>query len=423
MWASAAKCSSRQRGFATLMFTLVILMSLISLTYISASTITNHQRGLVLDKLEAQTFNAAQAGLDYGTPYLTSHYSTVTDGSSVQFTNGDGSTTNVTFAFVGNKDLIRMTSTGSAPNSASSRTVQQLVKYKSDAGGGTLGFALQSQGAVSMKNNAIVSDLSGSTQTIRSGGLVSMSNNAKTILDSGVASLSSPGRDIVMNDLSFAALSDANLFLNFLNAPFTDYQGSNISTTLNFSHSGNYTYYNATNIFSGSIGINQSGGLGQIGNNAKLGKANSPVVLYITLNGNASFQISNNAIIYGRIITSQGSIKLDNNTHLYGDLIVDGNVELGNNVIVDGDVITTGNLLLNNNAQINGVGFALGAVDLSNNAIINGAVLSGGNKVDLSNNARITYNPANAQVAPFGQAGGSNGSYGKVSGSWRELNL
>lgn len=420
MRASVTSCSARFCGFTTLLFTLMILVSLIGFSYISASTSAAHQRVLTQYKISNSAFNAAQAGLDYGIPYLTSHYSTITNGTQVSFTNGDGSSTNVHFDFMGNKDLIRITSTGLTPD-GSSRTVEQLAKYKTDSGNASMSFALQSQGGVVMKNNAIVSDLSGSAQTIRSGGDVSLSNNAKTILNTGVASVgpSNIGSDIVANDFSFASVSDTDLFLNFLKSPFVNFQSA--TTTMNFApKTGNYTYSNLTNINGTAIGVNHSSGLGKIGYNAKLGNASSPVTLVITLNGNASFQISNNAIIYGKIITSKGSILLDNNTHLYGDLVVDGNVTLGNNVIVDGDVITTGNLLLNNNAQINGVGFALGNVDLINNAIVNGAVLAGGNLVNLKENAKITYNPTNAQVTQPG-GGATTGSYGKVSGSWTDL--
>lgn len=413
--------SSHSRGFTTLLFTLVILMSLVGFSYISASTLTTHQQNISQDKIALEAFNAAQAGLDYGVPYLTDHYATLANNSSVEFNNGDGSSTTVVFTFVDGKDLIRINSTGSAAD-GSERRLQQLVQYKADSGNGNLSFALQSQGGVVMKNNAIVSDLSGSAQTIRSGGDVSLSNNAKTVLSTGVSSIgpSNIGSDIVMNDFSFSAVNDADLFLNFLKSPFVDFQSA--TTSMNFTpKTGNYTYNNLTNINGTSIGVNHSNGLGKVGNNAKLGSVNSPVVLKITLNGNASFQISNNAIVHGKIITSQGSILLDNNTHLYGDLIVDGDVTLGNNVIVDGDVITTGNLLLNNNAQINGVGFALGNVDLINNAIINGAVLAGGNLVNLKENAKITYNPTNAEVTNPGVSI-SSGSYGKVSGSWMDLN-
>lgn len=411
---------SRCCGFTTLLFTLIVLISLVGFSYISASTTVAHQRVVLQHKISMAAFNAAQAGIDYGIPYLTSHYATITDGNQVNFTNGDGSSTNIRFDFVGNKDLIRITSTGTGAD-GSSRTVEQLAKYETDSGNATLSFALQSQGNVNMRNNAIVSDLSGSAQTIRSGGTVSLNNNAKTFLSTGVASIGPDniGSDIVTSDLSFAAISDSDLFLSFLNSPFINFQSA--ATTMNFTpRTGNYTYHNLTNMNGISIGVNHSNGIGRMGNNAKLGNTNSPVTLVIKLNGNASFQISNNAIIHGKIITSQGNIVLDNNTHLYGDLVVDGNVTLGNNVIVDGNVITTGNLLLNNNAKINGVGFALGNVDLINNAIINGAVLSGGNLVNLRENAQITYNPTNAQVKnPSGSA--TTGSYGKVSGSWTDL--
>ena len=422
MRVSVTSCSSRSScGFTTLLFTLVLLMSLIGFSYISASTVLTHQQGISQNKVTLQAFNAAQAGLDYGMPYLTAHYSSIADGNSVQFTNGDGSSTHVVFAFQNGKDLIQITSTGSAPDGSSSRILQQLVQYKTDSGSSGLSFALQSQGNVNLSNNAIVSDLSGGAQSIRAGSNVTLGNNAQTILSTGVASVGPDnfGSDIVMNDFSFAETSDDDLFLDFLSVPFIDFQAA--TTSMNFTpHSGNYTYYNLTNINGTEIGVNHSNGLGKVGNNARLGSTTSPVVLLITLNGNASFQISNNAIVHGKIITSQGSITLDNNTHLYGDLIVDGDVLLGNNVIVDGDVITTGNLTLNNNATINGIGFALGNIDLLNNAIINGAVLSGGSEVNLKNNAKITYHPENAQVTPPTQTV-TSGSYGKVSGSWMDV--
>lgn len=420
MRASVTSYSPRLRGFATLLFTLVILTSLIGFSYVSASTTATHQRVILQDKISTEAFNAAQAGLDYGVPYLTSNYSSITDGSQVNFTNGDGSSTNINFAFVGSKDLIRITATGTSSD-GSSRTLQQQVKYETDSGNASLSFALQSQGGVTMKNNAVISDLSGSAQSILSGGNVTLKNNAQTVLSTGVASVGPDniGSDIVMNDLTFAATSDTDLFLNFLNAPFADFQDATVTMTFS-PHSGNYTYSNLTNLNGVTIQVDQSNGVGSTSNNAVLGTTNSPTVLVLLLNGTGSFKISNNAVINGKIITNNGNIVLDNNVTLNGDLIVDGDVTLNNNVTVNGDVIATGTLNMKNNATINGVGFALSDITLENEAEVNGAVLSGGSNVYIKNTATITYNPSNAEVTNPSQTA-TTGSYGKISGSWTDF--
>lgn len=415
---------TKSQGFSTLLTTLVVMISIIVFAYTSSSIINEHQIATKNDFLKARAFNAAQAGLDYSIPYLDKNYNSITDGTTmvVQFTNGSFATVRANFE--NGKDLIQLVSVGRSSSNGESRSLQQRIQYQVSHTSGGLKSALQSQGNVTMTNNAIISDTSGNKKSIITGGGATLTNNAYTLLSTGVASnYANIGPDIDRNNTQFGSKNDTLLFNDYLGAPMTTFQ--NESTSLNIGgYSGAHTYNSEIDNKKGvSISITQSNGLGSLSNNAKLGAVNSPVVLVMNLANGGSFSMTNNTIVYGKLITKNGPLSLNNNVTVTGDLIVEGNLTLGNNVIINGDIISTGTVTLTNNAKVNGIVFSLGNVSADNNAIINGAVLSGGT-TSLKNNAKIIYDAENAKFTTPGDTNGGSATasgYGKISGSWSDL--
>lgn len=229
-----------------------------------------------------------------------------------------------------------------------------------------------------MSNNATIRNLYGGT-TIISGGALSMKNNAQTILASGVSSSSSGFKsDIVQNNASLKGLSDTNFQNTYAGMALTSFQSS-ANTKLTGSGSQNYSSQ-----LSGKKGqiiyINQgSSGTVTVSNNITMGSSSSPIII-----------------------------------------VVIGNVNFSNNVTLNGSVYATGNITLGNNTTMNGYVFALGNISLSNNAIVNGATAAGGTTTAASNNAAINYNPTNLSNVN-GLMGGTD--YGKIGGSWQDMNL
>jgi Tfp pilus assembly protein PilX len=325
---------------------------------------------------DQQAFSAAQGGLEYAINYAQTNRATITDGQTLTGTQADNSTYSTVLNFVGGNSKINVVSTGRSADGTATRIVKQVIIVTGGSGIIPPG-PIASRGNVSLANNVAVTNLYGAT-TIVTGGAVSMKNNSQTVLASGVSS--TPGNiqsDITQNNTGIGALSDSALQTTYVGMALSSFQSV------------------ATNSYSGTGTQDYSAQLsGQAGK-----------VIYINQGSSGTVTMANNLTVG----TSSSPTTI----------VIIGNATFNNGITLNGNIYVTGNITIGNNTTINGYVFAVGNITLSNNGIINGAAVAGGTTTAASNNAAINYNPTNLNNNNV--VGGTN--YGKVSGSWQDMNL
>lgn len=364
------------KGYVVLTTSIVLLLVVTLIGLFTGQTLATEAKIQGNTYRALQAFNAAQAGLEYGINYAQTNASTITDGQVLTGTQANNSTYSVVLNFVGgNNNTLNVVSTGTSADGSATRVIKQLVK-RAPISNTIPPTSVSSRGNVTLKNNAEVRNLTGTT-TIVSGGIVDIKNNAQTVLSTGVSSTaSSTQSDVVQNNSSLTAMSDTTLQSTYTGMALTSFQ-SMASNSYTGSGFGDYTTQ-----LSGQTGkviyIDQGGsGTIQTGNNITIGSATSPVII-----------------------------------------VVIGNVALGNGVTLYGNIYATGDINTNNNGNLNGLIFATGNLTVGQNSTVTGAVVAGGTTTFAANNIVINY--SSTVLNANNQAGNL---YGKINGSWQDMNL
>lgn len=368
---------SSERGYVVLAVCIVLLMVITLIALFTGQTLSTEAKIQGNTYRAFQAFNAAQAGLEYGINYAQTNGATITDGQVLTGTQADGSTYSAVLNFVGGtKTVLNVVSTGTSAGGGATRVIKELIKL-APISSSIPQNSVSSRGNVTLKNNATVNNLTGGT-TIVSGGTVDIKNNAQTVLSSGVSSTASLTKsDVVENNSSLSGMTDTALQTLYTGMALTSFQ-SLAASSYTGTGSGDYT-----SAVSGQTGkiiyINQGGSSGTIttGNNLTVGSATSPVII-----------------------------------------VVIGNISLGNGLTIYGNIYATGNIDVGNNSTVNGLIFATGNLTLSQNSTVNGAVVAGGTTTFAANNIVINYS---ASVLNQNNQAGS--LYGKINGSWQDMNL
>ncbi len=386
---------NRMSGFSTLMMTLVILVCVTLLAFLSASTVLTHQKVVVDERVSQQAFNAAQAGLEHGMVYLDNNYSTLIDGETVTGSLPGGANYSTTFIFESGKNLIEVTSVGTSSDGLVNSNLLQRVKYQSGAGAGSMALnpppqPLTVRGSVDLTGNTRIENSETGTNVV-AGGVVTLGGSAQTYINSFPSSNRFiTGMDINQGDAGAASSSDAELENTYLGRSIDDLKKlSDRTYTSSLTH--DYSGY-LTSAQGQTITIEQLAGKARIrGSNLTLGSAERPI-----------------------------------------NIIVDGNLEVASadmingNVTIHGNLIVTGNVELNSNVVVNGLVFVLGTTGLrmEGNALVNGGVISGGDatitQLVFSGNSKVKYDSAILKRTISGLPGGG-GSYGRLAGTWKDF--
>lgn len=195
-----------QQGFATLVFTMIVLSSITLFAFISAQTVINKQQNIVSLYKEKSAFNAAQAGLDYAVAYLTKNYATLADNGTLQVSMNNGGYAVVTFKFQGDKNLISMTSVGHSNGDTNTSTIKQLAKYQNSGSSKTLSLPIIARKGLTLGGN---SEVIGNGADLASAKIGSDDTSSVTI--SGVAVTRMPG---IVNPVSSPAKLGADIFFD-----------------------------------------------------------------------------------------------------------------------------------------------------------------------------------------------------------------
>lgn len=424
------------QGFSTLVFTLVILLSITMLATVSSQAVVTQQKVLTNYHHGQSAFDAAQAGLEYALPYLDTNYETLVDGVRLEQTLGNGASFATSIQYLDGKNLLRVTSIGYSSDGSDSKTISKIVQYAEPEVTTHWPYAVQARSNLMIRDNAELADLGGNLYTAKIGTTATIVDSGKTSLASGASSTSGAiATDVVQNDAELAAKTDEQFQDQFLGAQIADLQAVTTEVEMPVNAGildGTYIYdYDSTTFApyssAESITLNQVNGEVQIKGSTVIGSAEHPKNLVVNLSGNytlpsgtvkpSEFQLRENAEIYGDLVVN-GNMTIVDATKVHGTIVVEGNLTLVDGSEIDGPVIVKGDVLLLNNSKINGAVFALGKVHVHEHASINGAVASGG-EVRLTGNGKIGYDTSLAKVTVAGST--RVAGYGQLAGSWADF--
>ena len=365
----------KQRGVTTLTTTLVLTLVLAILTFFTVSVVVHHQRYSSLSFKTQQAFNAAQAGSEYAFTYLDANPSAVTDNLTLSATLEDGSSYNVQYQFQGGDNTkIKISSVGTDAEGTATRTIQQLVQ-KNILFGPIPSLPLQSREQVALGGSAKIENLE-NNNTIISGSTVTLTGSAQTILVSGVSSNKhNLGPDITQNDTTLKNMSNSDFEVYTLGRSVQSFKNF---ADMTYSQSSNYNYNSELSGKTGStIWITQSGGEAILNSDITIGSSENPV-----------------------------------------NIIVDGQLNIGGGVVIYGNVVVSQKIVLAGHSVINGLVFASQEADIgsSGGPTINGGLLVG-DAISMSGSTSLKYN--SSILTSTSQ---SSTSYGKITGSWNDLN-
>lgn len=430
------------QGFSTLVFTLVILLSITMLATVSSQAVITHQKSLV-DYRQGQTaFEAAQAGLDYAIPYLDAHYATLSDGANFTQTFPDGTSFATSVQYLGSKDVLRVTSVGRSSDGVETQTISKILQYKTPETVIQWPYAVQSRKTMLLKDSSKLIDLGGNIYSARVGSsdarAVEILDHASTVLSTGTASTAATAaaaRSDITVDTTLFTKTDEQMQTQFLGQTIDHLQDVTTAVTMPSNAGmpqGTYIYdYNASTFApyssAASVTLVQSNGEAQMKGATTIGSADHPKNLVVEVSGTyvlpsgerkaSEFQMRENAEIYGDLIVN-GNVTITDASKIHGNIIADGSVTLVDGSTLKGSIIAKGEVRLMNNAKVEGAVFSLSNVHLDNDAVIKGAAVAG-NQVYLGGNSKIDYNTDLAKVVTAGTAVTSG--YGALAGSWSDF--
>jgi Tfp pilus assembly protein PilX len=294
-------------GAATFLITTILLMSAILITVFGT------QYGMLQQKVSAntnvalQSFEAAEAGLDFGINYLQQNSTAIlaspTGGyiqpysnsstSNVTLANGSKFTVTYTNPTANDYSLILVSSTGTSSDGTATRTVKELAKF------GSVLFtppasSVVAKGNVNITGSSQINNTQG-PKTIVYGGSVTLNGSVQTQAQGGVSS--SPGHlqsDVQQNVSTLTNISIPDFFASYFGASM-----ATVKNSANYTFSGLNNYSSSVNGKAGVIiWIDQPSGTANISGSAAIGTPAQPVLLIV----NGNLNISGSADIYGLVV-------------------------------------------------------------------------------------------------------------------------
>ena len=342
---------ARQQGITVLVLTVVLLLAATVIVVFAAKFSLTQSRITSNQYRNAQAFEAAQAGLEFGMAYLNSSATTIlanhSGGHLVPYS--DANTTNVALSngakysivytnpVANNYQLILVTATGTSDDATSTRVVQQEVQYGSSLlAPGT--YSLVSTGRIALSGSTTVTNTQ-TNNTIEAGSSVTGSGSFKTVTSSGTTSTSGNfGSDITQNVSSLANTSSGDLFSDYFGMTEAQYIAK-----AGHSYSNNSNYATTLNgMTNTTVYINAGTGSANFSGSATIGSASAPVL--IVIDGNLN--ISGSLILYGFIFVNGASTAT---TNLSGSINITGGMATTNNISASGSInMTYDNAVLGN---------------------------------------------------------------------------
>ena len=338
----------KQAGAATLLITVILLVSISMIAIFAANYSIMQQKISVNGHRNQQAFEAAEAGLEYGINYFQQNSATIIASTTAGFINpySDSNTNNVALAngshytityanpVANNYRLITVTSTGTSDDGTATRTVSQQINF-----GSILHTAptstLVTHGGLALSGSATIVNTQ-TNATVQSGGGTDIEGSGQTTISTGVGSNSSSiGSDVQQNVASISSQSTTDFFASYFGVSSSTVQ-SNAAYT--YTDLGNYS-----SVLSGKTGsliwITQSSGDATINGSITVGSATNPVILII----NGNLNLGGSATIYGLVfVLGSATTDIIGGSHVIGGLISVGDLNVRGNTALtyDSSVLT-----------------------------------------------------------------------------------
>lgn len=321
----------KQQGVALLFTSLALLLVTSSVTLYSANTIINEDKLLTKNYQSLQAFEAAEAGIEFGTAYLNQNKAaimvnrgnnkidgyTFSSGTLPTLPNGASFTVQYTSPAANDYTLVKITATGISNDGTATRQISVLAKQQNL-------LVSTSTWPLAVKGSAVLAgsiEVSNNTynRTIRSGGSTVLLGSASTQGTTSSSNSISTQSDISSNDAAFSGSSNSSFFARYFGTTSDVIKSqANIVYSNNTSTDYSNLLNNQTNKI---IWIEQSGGTAKIDGNIAVGTTAQPVILIVSLTNGASLRINGSADVYGLLY-----VKGNWDNHGGGSSLLSGNV-------------------------------------------------------------------------------------------------
>jgi len=355
--------SEKQRGAATLITSLILLVAMTIITIFAARSALMEQKIFANEFRSKQAFEAAEAGLGYAIAYL------LTAGGGDKDSDGiiddvdvdnDSNIPNNTLAnsskyhvdlvdnSAGKFTNITVTSTGLSDDDSATAIVSQIVAIV-PAIPDVPGNPLISKGAVSINGAAEIINPEGNATIWTGDNTVTFSgasgktkipdpSNPAVLIDSSDSN--GLGPDVIAGDTNLSALTDAQFFEAFMGTDKSSYQGSGQVREVAAADAGN-----AYSAGTPGIDLAREEILWVNGNPSLSG--NVTVGCTVTVTGGNVCPSANTkpvVLVIDGNLSGNGTVKVYGLVYITGDFAGSGNLEVTGAVIMEGDVTGTGSL-------------------------------------------------------------------------------
>lgn len=332
-----------ERGAATLILAVILLVAAVFIIIFAANHSLTQEKTSANQYANSQSYEAAEAGLEFGIQYFTKNAVAIlatASGGFINFGPSDANITNVTqtnnsrFSIVytnptaNNYNTILVSSTGTSTDGSSSRTVSQLVQQKPILN--TLPTNPSTVlGTADLQGSANVSNLQGST-TIIAGSSISFQGSASTTTATGGSNKKKSDSDIQPNSPALSGITPDQFFQTYFGTTMNTVK----SLVANYYPSGSNPDLNG--VTGTSIWIDDD--YSQTGN-ATIGSSSAPVLLIV----NGNFSLGGNVTVYGFVFVTGDVSAAHGTPNIIGGFASAGNLALSGNpsITYDNSVLNT----------------------------------------------------------------------------------
>ena len=320
----------KNKGAATLLIAVMLMLSTIIIALYSGQISMGLLKTTSNLNSRNQSFEAAEAGLEYAIAYLNQNTSTILaspSGGYISYGPSNGSLTDVTlsnnsaFSVVytnptaNDYNVLLITVTGRNADSSSTTTVQQKVAQQPSQ----ITTTISSVGNISLVGGSSLRNTV-TNMNIMTGGTVTINNGAQTYTSSGLASYQ--GRissDIQQNMPSLQGMSQSAYFQSIFGASSAAVQATAQASGLVYTNQSADYSQRLSGVTGKTIFINQTNGTTvTLGQGVTIGSAAQPVTIIVI--GNLT--IANGVTIYGFVYASSPtqSFNLAGGARVFGGL-------------------------------------------------------------------------------------------------------
>ena len=364
---------NNQRGAATLITSLIMLVAMTIITIFAARSAIMEQKIFSNEFRSKQSFEAAESGMELGVAYLLSRYGAdkdfddvidTIDGDTVP-TGGAAGNPSYTVSLTDNSgglfSNVTVVSTGLSDDSSATSVITQIVALI-PVFPNVPGNPLTSKGTVVVNGTADVINPEGNA-TIWTGapGITFAGSGGTRIPDPSDPTVTiqssdagNSGPDVVFNDTNLSNMTDAEFFENFMGAPEAAFRDGPSVREVPYGDVGEL-YNDGTNPGT-DLARREIIWVGD-GTGTASYTGNTTVGCLVTVTGTdvcPANQIKPVLLVIDGNMSGAGTVKVYGMVYITGDFAGNGNLEVEGAVIMEGDVTGTGSLNVTYNSSVLG---------------------------------------------------------------------